>query len=87
MTEKLLPKPSSGNKVVNAYVRAVEHGLKAQHVVATPGGWTIRTMGSSGSSQVFISRQEAIREAKTRAAINKADIFIHGRDGKIRSRV
>jgi len=87
MTEKLLPKPSPNNKTVNEYVRAVEHGLKAQHVMAFPGGWVIRTMGRVGASQVFSTEKEAVAEAKKRATTKGADVFVHGRDGKIRKRI
>ena len=87
MTKKSLPIPNPKNPIINEYVRAVKRGLKAQHVVSRPDGWAVKTAGASKDGKIFITQNEAIEQAKKTALSRKSDVFIHGRDGRIRERV
>ena len=57
---------------------------KGQHVIPTGGHWAVRRAGSERASGVYETQREAISAARTIARNNGADLFIHGRDGRIR---
>lgn len=58
-----------------------------QHVVrSSSGGWAVKKAGSSRATSTHSTQAEAI-EAGTRIARNqKTELYIHGRDGRIRER-
>lgn len=57
-----------------------------QHVVPSSGGWSVRKAGASRASSTHATQQEAI-DAATRIARNqRTELYIHGRDGRIRER-
>lgn len=59
---------------------------KGQHVVPRSDGWSVRKTGATRASSVHASQEDAI-EAATRLARNqKTELYIHGRDGRIRER-
>lgn len=58
----------------------------AQHVVPHGKGWSIRKAGASRVTSTFSTQQEAIENAKKIAANQKTELYIHGRDGRIRER-
>ncbi len=59
---------------------------KGQHVVPTDKGWSVKKAGSSRSSSTHSTQAEAI-EAATKIARNQStEVYIHGRDGRIRER-
>ncbi len=57
---------------------------KNQHVVPHSGKWAVKSDGSKRASKVVSTQQEAIDVARKIARNQGADVFIHGRDGKIR---
>jgi len=60
-------------------------GGKDIHVVKNPdGGWDAK----KGSRVLSTSRTQAnaIKKGKARAGLDRVDLVIHGRDGKIRSK-
>lgn len=59
---------------------------KSQHVVPSLRGWMVVKAGSSKPSSTHASQREAIAKATTVAKNQKTDLFIHGRDGRIRER-
>ena len=59
---------------------------KSQHVVKSAGGWAVKKGGSSRATKVHKTQQEAIDHAKEIAKNQKAEFYIHGRDGKIRDK-
>jgi hypothetical protein len=59
---------------------------KGQHVVPNGGKWSVRKAGAARASGTFETQGEAIRHARTLAQNQKAELFIHGRDGRIRER-
>lgn len=57
---------------------------KAQHVTPRQNGWSVRRSGASRASGHYATQAEAV-EAATRIARNQGtEVYIHGRDGRIR---
>lgn len=59
---------------------------KAQHVVPRSGRWGVLTSGSSRASSVHETQAEAIETARQIAKSHKTELYIHGKDGRIRER-
>ena len=59
---------------------------KAQHVVPSGRNWSIRKAGSSRATKTFTTQQEAIKKAREIAKQQGTELYIHGRDGRIRER-
>ena len=59
---------------------------KGQHVVPNGDKWSIRRAGASRASGTYSTQQEAVRRAKDIAQSQRTELFIHGRDGRIRER-
>lgn len=59
---------------------------KGQHVVPNGGKWSVRKAGSSKVSGTFRTQKEAETVARERAKNQGTELYIHGRDGRIRSR-
>ena len=57
-----------------------------QHVVPNGGKWSVRRAGSSKASGTFSTQKEAIERARDVARNQGTEVFIHGRDGRIRER-
>jgi uncharacterized protein YdaT len=57
-----------------------------QHVVPNGGKWSVRRAGASKASGTFDTQREAIDRARDVARKQKTEVFIHGRDGRIRER-
>lgn len=59
---------------------------KGQHVVPNGGKWSVRKAGSSRVTGTYTTQGEAIREARKIAKNQSTELYIHGRDGRIRER-
>ncbi|MGI2035701.1 DUF2188 domain-containing protein [Rhizobium panacihumi] len=59
---------------------------KGQHVVPQAGKWGVRKAGSSKSTSLHSTQAEAIKVATQIARNQKANVYIHGEDGRIRER-
>ena len=57
-----------------------------QHVVPKGGKWAVRKAGASRASGTFKTQQEAVNRGKTLAKSEGTELYIHGRDGRIRER-
>lgn len=57
-----------------------------QHVVPNGSKWSVRRAGASRASGTFDTQKEAIRHGRDVAENQKTELFIHGRDGRIRER-
>ncbi|WP_354687083.1 DUF2188 domain-containing protein [Cupriavidus necator] len=60
-------------------------GNKDVHVVPHEGAWRVE-VGGKMEGQDFASQEDAIKACTERAKRDKVELFIHGRDGKIRER-
>jgi uncharacterized protein YdaT len=54
------------------------------HVVPHDDGWATQKEGSKRAGSVSRTQQEAIERAKEQAKREKAEVVIHGKDGRIR---
>lgn len=59
---------------------------KNQHVVPHDGDWAIRGEGNERVTSVHDTQAEAIDAARDIARNQESELFIHGRDGRIRAR-
>jgi uncharacterized protein YdaT len=59
---------------------------KAQHVVPSDGKWSVRRAGAKRASKTFDTQKEAIDSAREAARRHGTELYIHGRDGRIRER-
>lgn len=59
---------------------------KGQHVVPSGDKWSVRRAGSARASGVYGTQKEAIDRAKKLARTEGGELYVHGRDGRIRER-
>lgn len=59
---------------------------KGQHVVPNGTGWSVRKAGASKVSGTYSTQHEAEKVARDRAQRQGTELYIHGRDGRIRER-
>lgn len=59
---------------------------KGQHVVPNGEKWSVRRSGASRASGTFSTQKEAIERAKDIARNQGTELYVHGRDGRIRER-
>ena len=59
---------------------------KGQHVVPSEGGWSVKKAGAARASSVHTTQAAAIAAAERIARNQKNELYIHGRDGRIRER-
>lgn len=59
---------------------------KNQHVVPHGKDWAVKGENNSKATSVHNTQREAIEQARNIAQNQKAELFIHGEDGKIRER-
>ena len=57
-----------------------------QHVVSHGEGWAVRTEGEAQPFAVFKTQSEAWEKPKSIARKERAEAFLHGRNGLIRTR-
>ena len=59
---------------------------KGQHVVPRDGKWAVRKAGADRITRRFNTQSEAIDAARDLARNQGTELYIHGRDGRIRGR-
>jgi len=59
---------------------------KGQHVVPAGGGWSVKKAGASRASSTHTTQAEAVDAATKIAKNQKSEVYVHGRDGRIRER-
>lgn len=60
---------------------------RTQHVVPNlKGGWSVRKGGAERASKRFETQKEAIQYARKVSKNQKAELYIHRRDGLIREK-
>lgn len=58
----------------------------SQHVVPSGDKWSVRKAGSSKASGTFPTQKQAIAKATEIARNQGTELYIHGKDGRIRER-
>jgi hypothetical protein len=83
MNKRKLSAKRTGTSSVKKYVSAIG----GQHVTTDGGGdWQVKRGGSDRASKVFSTQLEAIEYAREVAMNQQTELFVHGRDGRIRER-
>jgi hypothetical protein len=59
---------------------------KGQHVVPSGNGWSVRRTGAERASGRYETQREAIAAARDLARRQGAVLYVHGEDGRIRTR-
>ena len=59
---------------------------KSQHVTPNGNKWRVLRAGASRASRIFETQEEAIDFAREKARAAGAELYIHGRNGRIRER-
>lgn len=59
---------------------------KGQHVVPSGSGWAVRRSGASKVTVTYGTQGEAVARAREIAKNQGSELYIHGRDGRIRER-
>ena len=59
---------------------------KGVHVTPRGGKWAVISSGSTRASKLYGRQQEAIEHATEQARRNNAELYVHGRNGRIRER-
>lgn len=57
-----------------------------QHVVPHDNAWAVRSAGSRRASSIHSTQGETISAGREIARNQRAELFIHGRNGRIRER-
>lgn len=57
-----------------------------QHVVPHDNGWAVRSAGSQRASSIHNTQGEAISAGREIARNQRSELYIHGRNGRIRER-
>jgi Uncharacterized protein conserved in bacteria (DUF2188) len=83
---KLIRK-NPNNPQIKAYSRAIENGLKSQHVVPRDTGWAVKKSGAQKAGRIFDTQKDAIIFATNTAKKNKAEVFVHAKNGRIKRRI
>ena len=55
-----------------------------QHVVKHPKGWAVKSAGVAKPTKVLRTQLDAFYVARGIARILKSELFVHGRNGRIR---
>ena len=59
---------------------------KDQHVVPHADGWAVKGAGNQKATSVYPTQREAIGAARGIARAQGTEMFVHGRNGRIRER-
>ena len=59
---------------------------KAQHVVPRGGKWAVRKSGADRVTRRYDTQREAIEAGREIARRQGTELYIHGKDGRIRER-
>ena len=57
-----------------------------QHVVPRDGRWAVRKGGAERVTRRYDTQREAVDAAREIARKQRTEVFVHGRDGRIRER-
>lgn len=59
---------------------------KGQHVVPKGNKWSVRKAGATRATGTFTTQKAAVKAATQIAKHQKTEVYIHGKDGRIRER-
>lgn len=84
MTIKLKPlkRRNPNNPQIKEYVKAIEDGKNALHILPSGHGWKIKKIGGP-DLETLESKQEAISRARSLLGTSRSEIIIHDASGLI----
>jgi len=56
------------------------------HVVPSQGKWAVKKEGAAKAASVHRTQGAAVKSAQKAAKQGKTELYVHGRDGRIRER-
>jgi hypothetical protein len=59
---------------------------RGQQVVPNGGKWSVRSAGAARVSGTYSTQREAVDKARTIARDQGTEVYIYGKDGRIRER-
>lgn len=59
---------------------------KQVHVTPREDGWAVKNLGATRASSLHSTKAQAYKAGRDSAISQKAELFIHNKDGKIGSR-
>ena len=57
-----------------------------QHVVPNAGGWSVKRAGATRATSTHATQAEAVKAATQIARNQGTELYVHGKDGRIRER-
>lgn len=57
-----------------------------QHVVPNAGGWSVKRAGATRATSIHATQSEAVKAATQIARNQGTELYVHGKDGRIRER-
>lgn len=60
--------------------------IVSQHVVKHGRGWALKRAGSTRATKVFTTQKDAFTFGRTVSINQRTELFVHGRNGRIRMR-
>lgn len=60
--------------------------MKGQHVFPNGDKWSVRKAGSSRASGTYDTQGQAITRGRELAKTQGTELYVHGKDGRIRER-
>ncbi|MBP9758863.1 DUF2188 domain-containing protein [Candidatus Dojkabacteria bacterium] len=83
---KTVLKTNKNHPAIRAYSKAIERGMKSQHVIPNGNGWVVKKAGANKTTKTFKFQKEAEQYANQLAQSQKSSVFIYGKDGRISDR-
>lgn len=79
--KRTLKAPTETGKIPPGEIRVA---VRAVHVLPKSGGWVVRKSGEGRLTQQFPSERAALEFARSVGKRQRAQLIIHGRDGRIK---
>ncbi|MEI8232255.1 MAG: DUF2188 domain-containing protein [bacterium] len=84
---RIVFKTDQNHPQIKAYKKALEKGLQSHHVLPRGNEWIVKRAGASKATAVYSTQSDAISKGRSLSINNNSELFIHGRDGRIRERI
>lgn len=80
LKKRTIKEPVAPGKIPLDDLKKVVNGV---HVVLSSGIWTVRKTGRKSVQKEFPNQKDAIIFARKIGRLKSADIFVHGRNGRV----
>ena len=83
---KILFKTNQNHPQIKEYKEAVEKGMRSYHVLPHGNQWIVKQAGSPKALVSLATQSQAVDYAKSLPKTLGTAVFVHGEDGRIKSR-